>query len=221
LATPGAAPSTNSPPPEGWTPVLQWYDRRDPRQAETGIIYLSETALEAENGRLRITEPFRITIPEFPTGETLIAEAARQTAERDYWLGQFPDIGERVKFTSSKLEWMLQIPESEWRNPERATTSFDVGRGKNSPQPDPSALARYLDSVVGERGVVVLGYSDDLGSKDAAMVIYGLRDGRLSGSNTIYERGIPKRNAPRFGMLISEKTVERNRKKLAVSGLLR
>ena len=194
--------------PESWTPVIEWHDRHDPRQAETGIIYLSETALEAENGRLRVIEPFRIAIPEYPAGEALIAEAARQSDEmadeRDLWIS--------VPFRSSRMEWMLRIPENEWRSPERAVLSFDVGRARRSAQPNFSALAAFLDGVEGESGVVVLGYRDDLGSKDVASVIYGLRDGRLPDLNNIYEFGIPKRNAPRHGMLISDKATERERK---------
>jgi hypothetical protein len=198
-------------PPDGWTPVLEWYDRRDPRQAETGIIYLSETALNAENSRLRVIEPFSIAVPECPASDELIAEAERQAAARDFWRGYKPHAGDIVKFSFGRMEWMLRIPESEWRNPERAIVSFEVGRGKRSPKPNPGALAAYLDGVKGESGVVVLGYTNEIGSKEAAMLLYGLRDGRRPEFVEIYERGIAKRGAPRHGLLISNGTLKRQR----------
>jgi hypothetical protein len=194
-------------PPEGWTPVVEWYNHRDPRQAETGIIYLSETALYAENGRLRIIEPFQIAIPEHPAGETLIAEAARQAEQ------QAEEQATRLsyRFRARGMDWMFRIPESEWRNPERAILSSEVGRNKRYPKPDFSALARYLESIEGDSGFVVLGYPKDLGSEDAAAVLYLQRDGRFPELVDVYERGIAKRDAPRHGVLISEKTAERQR----------
>jgi hypothetical protein len=195
-------------PPEGWTPVIEWYDRRDPRQAETGIIYLSETALEAGKGRLRIIEPFRIAIPEYPASPALIAEAARQAEQHK----EEQELRFSYGYRAHGVEWMLRIPESAWRNPERAVLSFKVGRQKSAPQPDFSTLAAVLDSVEGERGVVNLGYPDDLGSKDVSKILYGLLDGQDPSLVGIYEQGIPKRKMPRHGILISEKTAKRNQK---------
>ena len=194
-------------PPDGWTPVLEWYDRRDPRPAETGILYLSETALEAEDGRLRIIEPFQIAIPEYPASDELIAEAERQAAARDFWLGYNPHAGELVKFSFGRMEWMLRIPESEWRNPTLAETAFKLDRYKRRDSKiEPYALARHLDGLAEGNGMVALGYPGDTFPEPAFRVLSYLRAGRRPGLGGIYERGIPRKTSERFALLLSDKT---------------
>jgi len=53
-----------------------------------GIWCISETALNAQNIRLKIIENFAISIPEHPLSNALLAEAEAQAVERDYCLGQ-------------------------------------------------------------------------------------------------------------------------------------
>ncbi len=197
-------------PPPGWTPALEWYDNRDPALAQMGLLYLSETALTAPNGRLRIVEPFQLSIPEHPPSEALIAEAERQDVERDMWFGR--DVTGSYRYLSSpfayKMEALLKIPESEWRNPERAKASWhwiQRRNGRHDPEPDWQALARYLDGVTSDARYVDLGYIDRETYPDAVQVLERLRAGRGSDLNGIYESGIPKPSAPRYGLLISEK----------------
>lgn len=46
--------------PEGWHPVIEWFNDRDIRQATKGVIYLSEHGME--EGRLSILEPFSLDV---------------------------------------------------------------------------------------------------------------------------------------------------------------
>ncbi len=197
-------------PPPGWTPALEWYDNRDPELAQMGLLYLSETALTAANGRLRIVEPFQLSIPEHPPSEVLIAEAERQETERDLWLGR--DVTGSYRYLSSGLtptmDSILRIPESEWRNPELAKAGWHWSQqrnGRHDPEPDWQALARYLDGVTSDARYIYLGHIDGELFPDAAEVLLRLLTGRRSDLNDIYQSGIPKPSAPRFGLLISEK----------------
>lgn len=197
--------------PPGWTPELHWYDHRDPQQAREGIIYVSETAITAPEGRLKILEPFRFTIPEHPASEPLIAEAARQTEERDFWLGRPTSSLEKSSFFSfGRVPWTLRIPEQEWRDPKRARIAGRVGglRARHLQIQDFDALARTLDALEGT-GLEFLRVEDLPGGYDseAWKVVRNLQDGRMRQAQ-IGRFGIPRRGFPKEGTLFSAETME-------------
>lgn len=198
--------------PEGWTPLLTWYDHRDLMQATEGIIYVSETALEAPNGRLKIIEPFRANVPEHPPSEALIAEMLRQEEMQSLQPPGFPH-GERhhylSKFNFGLMNVALRIPESEWRNPTRAILSSERGSTKQiRPKPDFSALARRLDEIEGT-GITALPRPHEMGWTDASDVLNRLRDGRYRTWEYLLNLGIPKTGLPQAGTLMPAREHEK------------
>ena len=197
--------------PDDWTPALAWFNERNPLKADHGIWYLSETALNAPNGRLKIVRAFRVSVPEHPPSPALLADAERQKVDRDFWLGQEVSFLEGSRLYAS-LGWMLRIPRTEWENPARAIRSGKVGSQRRSYRrykPDTTALARALRQHEGS-GLIVLGEAREYGGKDAELIVLGLIDGRDSGLVNIGRVGIPKRHSVRYGLLYSEQYIEKH-----------
>lgn len=204
--------------PEGWTPVLTWYDKRDPREMSEGIQYISETALTAENGRLRIIEDFAITIPEHPFSEALLADAEAQAIDRDFMLGL------------SKEEWrapreigtMIEITEDMWRNPSLQYIRPSIHDNHDR---DPLPLIDFLESLGEGEGVIALPYFTNDTDREPFLsdaiwsMIYAFHTGRSATKTDYLEFGIPKANAERFGLLVSERSAERySNRTLALGG---
>lgn len=209
---------THTEPPEGWTPVVEWFDHRDIRKAERGIVYMSERALTAKNGRLRIVEPFRLTIPEHPPSEALLAEAARQAEERKFWLGgprkpglENPRQMRDWTYSWRRLPWMFRIPESLWRNPvDRLARAREVHQIKR-PVERIDALARYLEARRAGGGAIVLPYAHEIENRDVSNTLALLRVGR-SDTGIPWILGIPQSRAPRHGMTLTDRGFARLQK---------
>ena len=193
--------------PVGWTPVLTWYDRRDPREMNEWLWYVSETALNAENGRLKIIENFQIAIPEHPFSDALLAKAEAQAVERNYCLGKPEDCIGLGRYPS-----MIVIPENMWRNPdpEILRVSPLANRGI-FPQP----LIDYLDSLGEGEGILAIPFNGNITDPNQIVPEEALRmagilgKGRNPDWQTMVEQGIPKSDAERFGLLMSEAAVGR------------
>ncbi|MEM7529636.1 MAG: hypothetical protein AAF416_18530 [Pseudomonadota bacterium] len=199
-----------TPVPPGWTPLLYWYDHRDPRQMQRGTIYLSEAALEAPDGRLRIIDPFEATIPEHPPSDDLVTKTWLQTRDHNFWLDKPPSISESVSFSENRMEWAIHIRENEWRDPQRARLSSAAGRfsGRDDIK-DFDALARVLDGLTGS-GLEATFATDWPGGArgDAARILRNLTDGRWRDYRDL-RFGIPRRGAERHGLLLSDNALER------------
>ncbi len=201
--------------PDGWTPVLTWFDDRNPQEWVEGIIYISETALNAENGRLRIIEDFALTIPEHPFTESLLTEAEAQAVERDYWQG-VPPTGSDVFWQSSgRLGTMIEVPESMWRNPATHYLRTSIHANRDT---DPQPLIDFLDGLgEGDRIIAIPYYLDpdvgrdsgDMMTEEALRMLDSFNYGRHPAMFDYLERGVPKTDAERFGLLISENSTLR------------
>ncbi len=200
--------------PENWTPPLTWYDNRNPREWDKGIMYISETALTAENGRLRIIEDFEITIPEHPFSDALLAEAEAQEEERDFWQGVPPNVSD-IFLVNSRMGTMIEVPEDMWRNPDPRRLRDSIHASRDT---DPQPLIDFLDSLGnGDKIIAVPFYVDPDGGPDSATTISeearrmigAFEYGQRPSLGKFLERGIPKSNAERFGLLISENTATR------------
>lgn len=203
------APFGDKRAPDDWTPVIEWFDHSDLREATAGLKYMSETALTAANGRLRITEPFRVTIPQHPPSPELIAEALAQAETRNLWPNEqvAEDSLARTRYlvlAGRNMPWMFRVAESEWRNPERAIIASETGTARTLPKPDFQALANWLDSYQGS-GFVALPYPGKSGLPDVERMLILLQHGRRGELVDIYNLGIAKPNAPRFGLLLTER----------------
>ena len=191
--------------PDEWTPVIEYFDHRDLRLAETGIIYLSETALTDPNGRLKIVEPFRVTIPEHPASPELIARADAEHTTNDLWPNAELNKNSYVSiYAYRRLEWMLRFPEDRWRSPrdtERYRRFKVVRRRPHAPL---GALATLLDEFDGT-GLVTVPFPGNVEQRDAALVLSSLAPGPFPPATDVFELGVPKPSAPRFGMLISDR----------------
>ena len=193
--------------PVGWTPVLTWLDNRDTRKVNEGIMYVSETALNAENGRLKIIENFEITIPEHPFSDELLAEAEAQAIEHDYCLGQ-PD----GCLYFGPYPSMIAIPEEMWRNPDPKFLRDSIHANRDT---DPQPLIDYLNGLGEGEGVLAIQFNkfntnpDLIVPEEALRMIGGFTYGRRDDSSLLYEWGIPKSNADRFGLLMSEMSAQR------------
>ncbi len=192
--------------PVGWTPVLRWFDNRDPREMNEGIMYVSETALNAENGRLKIIENFVIAIPEHPFSDALLAEAETQAIERDYCLGQPEDC-----ITLGPYPTMIAIPEDMWRNVDPKYLRDSIHANRDT---DPQPLIDFLDGLGEGEGVLAIPNKSNTSDtslivpEEAARMIGGFTYGRRR-DGLITELGIPKSDADRFGLLMSETAVQR------------
>lgn len=192
--------------PVGWTPVLRWYNKRDPREMTEGLWYVSETALNAENSRLKIIENFAITIPKHPFSDALLAEAETQAIERDYCLGQSVDC-----ITLSPYQNMIAIPEDMWLNPDPKYLRDSVHASRDT---DPQPLIYYLNGLGEGEGVLAIPHNDNatdpglIVPEEALRMVAGLSYGRRRDS-LLTELGIPKIDADRFGLLMSETAVQR------------
>lgn len=189
--------------PGGWTPVIYWFDQINPREAQEGIMYLSEVALTAENGRLRIVEDFQLVIPEYPASTALVAEAEKQALERGKLISS-PDARGPGLVGS-----MVEIPESMWRNPDPmfARTSIHQSEDTNF-----YPMIEYLDKLISEnsdQGLLSLGWSGKIADQEVAVGIRVLTAGRRSVYEDLFEFGIPKIENERYGTLISQKSSER------------
>ncbi len=200
--------------PQGWTPVLTWYDDRNPREWNEGIQYVSETALTAKNGRIRIIEDFEVTIPEYPITENLLAEAEVQAVERDFWQGVPPTSSDHFLVTS-RMGTMIEVSEDMWRNPAPRYFRASIYANRDT---DPQPLIDFLDSLGdGSKIVAVPYYVDPDGTsgseatmtEEAQRMLRSFEYGRQRSLGEFLERGIPKSNAERFGLLISENTATR------------
>ncbi len=192
--------------PVGWTPVLRWYNQRDPREMTEGLWYVSETALNAENSRLKIIENFAITIPEHPFSDTLLAEAEAQAVEHDYCLGQQEDC-----ISLSPYPSMIAIPEDMWRNPGADYVRDSPHANRDT---DPQPLIDFLDGLGEGEGILAIPTEknatdpDMILPEEAVRMIGGLTRGQRPDS-LLTELGIPKSDTDRFGLLMSETAVQR------------
>ena len=195
--------------PKGWTPMLTWYDDRNPREWNEGIMYISETALTAENGRIRIIEDFEVSIPEYPITENLLAEAEVQAVERDFWQGVPPNVSD-VFLVNSRMGTMIEVPESMWRNPDPKRLRDSIHANRDT---DPQPLIDFLDSLGDGDAIIAVPYyvdpngttdSETTLSEEARRMIGGFEYGQRPSLGDFLERGVPRSNAERFGLLISE-----------------
>lgn len=195
--------------PKGWTPVLTWYDNRNPREWNEGIMYVSETALTAENGRIRIIDDFEVTIPEYPITENLLAEANAQAIERDFWQGVPPNVSD-VFLVNSRMGTMIEVPESMWHDPDPVYLRTSIHANRDT---DPQPLIDFLDGLGDGDKIIAVSYyvdpnettdSETTLSEEALRMMGSFDYGRRVSLGDFLERGVPRSNAERFGLLISE-----------------
>ncbi len=199
--------------PESWTPVLRWFDSRDPSEWNEGIMYVSETALTAENGRLKIIENFAITIPEHPFSNALLAKAEAQATVRNYETSMSNN---GFLLVMKAIGTMVEIPEEMWRHPDPKylRTSFHANQDT-----DPQPLIDFLNGLGEGEGIIALPYNEDAPDQDLYISLEALRmideftAGRRAGLTNLVELGVPKQNAERFGLQISENTADRFRRR--------
>ena len=189
--------------PAGWTPILSWLDNRRSELVKEGILYVSETALNAENGRLKIIEDFALTIPQHPYSEMLFDEAETQAIERDYCLGQ----NEGCKALHPNPV-MVELSEQDWRHPNPDLLLLPAA---HVPPRDHQPLIDVLDGLEGEGIYAIPIYQSDNPSErtislEASKLIqlYLFNRPTLGGSNFLTFLSIPKLDAERFGLLATE-----------------
>ncbi|MEM9792028.1 MAG: hypothetical protein AAF848_03735 [Pseudomonadota bacterium] len=195
--------------PKGWTPRLDWYNHRDPREATDGLIYVSETAIWAENGRLRVVEPFKVEIPDYPASPDLIAEARAQVTERELFPGG-EQRGDLTRFLHRKLPIMIRIPEDLWRNPERVPGWQRVVASEPG-KVDHEGLVKLLESHMDETALVDLGVLHKSASEEISRAVGVLLLKRRFALAQIGMLGVPRTNADRRGMLTPKVVYDRSR----------
>ncbi|MEM9477936.1 MAG: hypothetical protein AAGA71_21860 [Pseudomonadota bacterium] len=193
--------------PNGWTPRLDWYNHRNPREATRGLIYVSETALWAENGRLRIIQPFKVEIPKHPSSPELIEEARKQISERALFPTD-PSFKESLRFKHGKMPRMIRISEEEWRYPERRP-GWESLVARNEHRVDHAGLVEFLDSHMDKTALVDLGFLSEVASDEINLAVNYILRGRRAGLESIGLLGIPQREEERFGLPLTKKGYER------------
>lgn len=186
--------------PSSWIPIIGWFDRRNPKNANKGVRYWSETAFKNPVGRLEIIDGFKVEVPE-QTNE-IVEEAKQQALERDMWQGASVHTTSR-NLGIKTLPWYIRIPREEWARPPKYL------RAPGRPA-DPEGLREMLDALPPANALMFIGDAINWDEHEAVMFsINDLMTGRWGSVNAIGYHGIPQRSEPRWGMFLSERSWER------------
>ena len=173
---------------------------------ETGFVIVSETALNAENAKLRVVEPFTLTSEPYPTSEATLAEAEKQALERDMWLGQKFRLTEKLHVfnhsTGSVARFdYSEIPTSE----EEYRSQFRHPHGLNPAEYSELVRLREFLSAIRSGGEVTLltDFKNDSG-EDLRGAAGQITFQRRPDLNDTFDFGIPKSNVPGWGLLIAQ-----------------
>lgn len=184
--------------PEAWLPVIQWFDNRDLDQITKGESYWSEAALKNPNGRIKVIESFRLSIPE--TSDALLEELAAQKIEHGLWRHDPPIL--QVNGPQRMVAWprYIKVPREEWSQPPAYL------RAPDRPA-DPEGLRDFLDALPRGEGLMYIGDSINYDTEEAiTFSINDLLTGRWGNAEAIYFHGIPQREEEHWGMYLNERS---------------
>lgn len=182
--------------PDGWVPVIEWRSERDPVkwvESGEGIGYVSMTAIENPNGRLRILEDFEITVMPLDD-EAAVIEAARQAEEQDLGLGS-GEVRVQNRFLGSDMRTVLRLPRDQWQ-------SLDFEGNV-----DARYLRELIEGLPGERRYEILpGREGPTGDDDPqpGSAPFFAFPALYPAESPIYEGGIPQPNGDRLGLFVRD-----------------
>jgi len=190
-----------------WIPALYWFDSADMRQFREGIHYVSRTSLSAPNSRLKLVEPFEVSIPEHPPTDGSLLASSKQKLERSIWPGGAPDAKERVATLTQSMPLLLRVPKETWMDP-----AFEDNVRLYVPKQlfdgtDFAGLREYLSALEVGGGTIGL-ILNEQASPEIAYTTWMFTKGKRRSIGTISDLGLPDRDAPGFGLLLTTEAAE-------------
>lgn len=192
---PGKTPETEFKAPADYLPPFLWLDDIDPDKRTYGEEWVSESAFNAPDSRLKILSPMRFSIPVHPAPRDLIEEAFERADWNRVLFKRSPDRPHPIP-----VGYFVFIPEEEWSDisalrPPRPRTQWDP------PNPYlPEKLVEFLNALPPEPRIHQV-----YPLKDAPFWLFSslqrTRWHDLAYGVELEENGVPHRNAERFGLL--------------------